>query len=227
MPLIKQDKTSIKYILIIAIVALIIAESVGAYTKIQRAVSDMFQSQSAAEIMFSNEKSYINFNCNYSDVKILCDDIEAMVGTKPTIHSSTGEYCAYVKLSKEKEFRGEYYGDYWCIDSSLTSIGIKYIDPGNSGYCTGTTFRCPENDGVPSANLKAFLARENTARKIGQILPTFLLGVGLISGCAILFWNYLRRRKGKKSSLLLRGIGISLIVLSILWLLIFLLPSAR
>lgn len=225
MVFIKQAKTNLKYILILAVVAIIVIvilvivetnSGVRSRSKAARAIADMSQLRSMAEVMYGNENGYMNVNCNYGDVKIFCDDIEEMVDMKPILYSSTNKYCAYVKLSGEKEFRGEYYGDYWCVDSSLTSRGIKYIDPGVSGYCTGTTFRCPNRDGTPSFNQIIGVIID----ELKELLPTILGWVGLISGCAILFWDYLRRKRGKKRLFFLGVIGITLLIASILWFLI-------
>jgi hypothetical protein len=80
-----------------------------------------------------------NYKSTYGDLKEICQDIKEQVGFEPVIYSTTDKYCAYAKLNAP--------GRYYCVDSSFTAIST-YINPGQTGYCTGKTFVCPKTSGA-------------------------------------------------------------------------------
>ena len=73
-----------------------------------------------------------------SNLSSICDDIEKITGSKPTLHMSSTdgfseEYCGYVRTAS---------GDYYCADSTTRS-GKTTVNPGTSNYCNGISFSCP------------------------------------------------------------------------------------
>jgi len=112
-----------------------------AKAKDARIMADMSQLRAMAEIIYDDEGSYRNVNCTYKstygygDLKTICQDIKDQVGFEPVIYSTTNKYCAYTKLNAP--------GQYYCVDSSGKAIST-YINPGQTGYCTGRTFVCPK-----------------------------------------------------------------------------------
>jgi len=110
-----------------------------------RIMADMMQIRTMAEIIFDDDGNYRNVKCTYNkstygDLKEICQDIENQVGFEPVIHSTYDKYCAYAKLNVP--------GQYYCVDSSGRAIST-YINPGQTGYCTGKTFVCPKTSGSP------------------------------------------------------------------------------
>jgi len=110
-----------------------------------RIMADMSQLRTMAEMIYDDDGNYRNVKCTYNkstygDVKEICQDIKEQVGFEPVIYSTTDKYCAYSKLNTP--------GRYYCVDSSFTAIST-YINPGQTGYCTGKTFVCPKTLGTP------------------------------------------------------------------------------
>lgn len=83
-----------------------------------RAIQDMSQIRGKAELYYTqNGNSYRGLSCAVDDeMEDLCNDIEKVVGAKPTITvaSTNTSYCAYVKLNTP--YRNMV--DYYCIDSA-------------------------------------------------------------------------------------------------------------
>jgi hypothetical protein len=108
-----------------------------------RIMADMSQLRTMAEMIYDEQGSYRNVKCNYKstygDLKEICQDIKEQVGFEPVIYSTTDKYCAYSKLNTP--------GRYYCVDSSVRAIST-YINPGQTGYCTGKTFVCPKTSGA-------------------------------------------------------------------------------
>lgn len=100
----------------------------------QRAIAVMTQIQSIARVIYEKESSYESVNCNFEDIKPLCDDVEKRIGNKPIIYGSKTGYCAYTKLTG---------GGFYCVDSLGISRKID-IYPGGENYCDGETFKCPQ-----------------------------------------------------------------------------------
>lgn len=135
--LIKKVATIFLLASLLYLVVLIMAEAINPRPKgavPARIVADMQQMRTVAELIYQEEGSYENVNCNYGNIKLLCDDIEWQAGEKPTIHRSKQEYCAYSRRRMN---------EFFCIDKASV-IGISNIYPGEEGYCDGKTFRCPE-----------------------------------------------------------------------------------
>ena len=113
-------------------------------TKDAKIMADMYQMRTIAEMIYFDYGNYWNVNCNYGNMKVLCQDIKKQVGTLPVIHRSSKKYCFYTKLNE--------LGAYYCIDSETGDIKT-YINPGQTGYCTGVTFTCPKEQGIPPSEV--------------------------------------------------------------------------
>jgi hypothetical protein len=109
-----------------------------------RIMADLHQLRTMAEMIYDDDGSYRNVKCNYKspygDLKMICQDIKEQVGFEPVIYSTTDKYCAYSKLNTP--------GQYYCVDSGGRAIST-YINPGQTGYCSGKTFLCPKTPGMP------------------------------------------------------------------------------
>ena len=101
-----------------------------------RIYADMIQLKSTAtQIYEENNSNYTKLSCNYNDaMRLICQDLEYQAEMKPIIHSSTTEYCVYIKLYSKNT--------YVCIDSA-GPLRTTTINPSAPGYCTGNTFVCP------------------------------------------------------------------------------------
>ena len=114
-----------------------VEEKIGPQEKARdaRAISAMSQIRTSVEVIYDEEGDYAKINCNDEKLRLLCDDIEQQVGSKPIIwHSPKGDkYCAYTILNS---------GEFYCIDSELTATTTS-INPSAPGYCDGSTFICP------------------------------------------------------------------------------------
>lgn len=96
--------------------------------------SAMFQIRVEAEIIKNVTGGYSLLSCDYNhEMRNLCDDIEKLVGSKITIHSTEEAYCAYIKLASQ---------EYYCVDNTLV-IRRATTNPNRLGYCDGITFICP------------------------------------------------------------------------------------
>lgn len=105
-----------------------------------RIMADIAQLRTMAEIIYDDEGSYRNVKCTYGDIKMICQDIKNQVGFEPVIQQTKDKYCAYTKLNTPSQ--------YYCVDSSGITMST-YINPGQTGYCTGKTFVCPKTLGTP------------------------------------------------------------------------------
>lgn len=90
--------------------------------------------QTKIEMIYSEQKKYSGLSCESSELTYFCDEIKNQIGKKPIIHTSSDNYCFYVKLPS---------GNYYCLDSQLKPSEKTSIFPGQSGYCDGVTFNCP------------------------------------------------------------------------------------
>jgi len=101
----------------------------------ERVVSDMVQIRTAAEMIYDQDGSYNNLNCNHPQIASLCADINEQIGARPVINSSLKAYCSYVKLPPLL--------DYYCIDSQMTYD--KFMSAADTEtFCDGTSFSCPQ-----------------------------------------------------------------------------------
>ncbi len=130
------------------IIGLITGESLGQArlrAKDARTIANMAQMRTLAELIYEEDKNYRNLSCQYSgyysqEIKSICGNIETQAGSKPTIWATSRQYCAYTKLHDP--------GKYYCIDNGGSAVST-YINPGEGGYCTGWTFVCPTEPGIP------------------------------------------------------------------------------
>lgn len=115
-----------------------------------RITSVMSELRGKAEIIYNKENSYSSFSCNYSKgISALCDEIDRhciyirgnckgddVEGGKQDviIHSIKNRYCAYTSLLQASTW--------YCIDSSGVATEVT-VNPGQSGYCTKSSFTCP------------------------------------------------------------------------------------
>ncbi len=105
-------------------------------------MSDMSMLRVIAEMISIDEgDSYASFSCQHQDVKDMCDSIKDYAGTWPNIHSSANEHCAYVKLLTKEDGRTKY-----CCANNLGDFVITTTNPGQRGYCDGTSFVCPGDE---------------------------------------------------------------------------------
>ena len=122
------------------------ASLIGAQTNQTNAYikSDLMQMMSAAETIYSENGNYSKVTYKDEDIKILLDDMKSLLGKYPTLRTSSKAYCAFAELLPAKE------GDkktWYCIDSSFNSYEIN-INPGQAGYCSGSSYKCPGGSGL-------------------------------------------------------------------------------
>ena len=135
-----------------------------------------------AEVIYQKEGSYSNFNCDYkidygevgnNAMEILCNEVNNLTGKDVTIHSSKDDYCIYVYYNSKESSYG-----YFCMNKKQ-DIKLTFINPEQTGYCDGITFKCPEKKGSPSLAQKL--------EHMGHMSPgVFLVIIGLI-GILIVF----------------------------------------
>ncbi|HZX49585.1 MAG TPA: hypothetical protein VFE94_00335 [Candidatus Paceibacterota bacterium] len=114
------------------------------------------------------------------EMQILCEDVEAQFDRKPVIHSGNEEYCAYAVLPSQD--------GYVCIDSTQgenQTLIITYINPGNAGYCNGTTFVCPTEVGTPSP-----LSVQERTLETSKFALLFVAGIFFV----FVWWRSIKRR---------------------------------
>ncbi len=81
-----------------------------------------------------------NFNCKHKDMVALCNEISeySYKGKKPTINSGEDDACIFVPLNKKN-------GNTWyCADYTGVANEVD-IYPGDSGYCSGSSYVCPNS----------------------------------------------------------------------------------
>lgn len=103
-------------------------------------IGDMATLRVVAELIYADSYSYAQFSCQNEQAQAVCESIKDYAGTFPAIHSSQEQYCAYVRLLSEENNKAKYS----CI--TYTGALVETTDyPGKSGYCTETSFNCPED----------------------------------------------------------------------------------
>jgi type II secretory pathway pseudopilin PulG len=143
-----KSPTEIKYILIalliflipvigvLASIVLVNVNSARTTTKDVQAKAYMSQLPTAIEMYAAKraDYSYDGVSCLVSsDLVSTCNSIKEAASSEPTILSSEGEYCSYVKLPK---------GGYLCVDNKY-GLRETVVFPGGLGYCDGLTLVCP------------------------------------------------------------------------------------
>ena len=125
-----------------------------------RIAFDMSRIRYVAELIYDEEESYKNLSCSFKsekliseaynkEIKVICDGIEKDAGTKPIIHTSKDEYCAYIKLPGKinRRFIWEKGKDiYCCIDNRGTRAVTTTVNPRDPGFCDGKTLICPPSN---------------------------------------------------------------------------------
>ena len=153
----ERSFTLIELLVVIAIIGIlagIVLVALGAVrssAKDARIMSEMHQIRNQAELTFIGDNDYDDIHCGVTgDIKVLCDDVTAQGGTKPSDGSAgiqvilpnwfdpsvvNDKYCAKVKLNS---------GKYWCVDSEGRSA--KYdsnpLCKGCSAPCTTYEVTC-------------------------------------------------------------------------------------
>lgn len=90
----------------------------------------------AAEIIYDEEGSYRNVNCDHPYLASLCSYLTEKTGARPILYSFLDKYCGYIKLAG---------GKYFCLEGKEGRSKARYTTfyPGEPGYCDGITFICP------------------------------------------------------------------------------------
>jgi len=101
--------------------------------------NNMTNLQNTAETIYQRYRSYYSFSCRNVTAKPFCDEIKKITGVSLVIKASKTKYCGYSKLATPN--------NYFCIDN--TGYYEVDINPAGKGYCTGTTFICPDTN-LPS-----------------------------------------------------------------------------
>lgn len=166
-----------------------------------RVTADFSQIKTAAEKLYLEDNTYENINCNFGDIKILCDDIKDQSRNPVVIHTSRDNYCAYANLPVKHR--------YLCIGSNLKLIQT-YINPGGAGYCDGETFICPKEEGVPPL-LSLY-------EKIIGYFPLILISASVIG--IILVFSISRRKNWRKQKI----VGLIIVLLILVIMVIMLMP---
>ena len=140
----KKTKSVVTGVWLLIMVAAIVLVSLGGSSardtaKEARLSANFSQLRIIFELLDIEENRPTIITCQTNNnLSSICDDIEKITGSKPTLHmSSTGgfseEYCGYVRTAS---------GDYYCADSTTRS-GKTTVNPGTSNYCNGISFSCP------------------------------------------------------------------------------------
>lgn len=102
-------------------------------------VSAFLLIRSQAELIKGSEGSYENLSCtSQKEMQEYCEIIKSEDGNQPIIFASKDKYCVYGELKS-----GKNKGYYICISDTGVITKTK-IFPGESGYCDGITFECPD-----------------------------------------------------------------------------------
>lgn len=107
---------------ILAGIVLVAAWQITGRANDARIIASMDQIRKGAALYYSqNDYSFSGMSCETTDpnIKLLCDDIAARGGKKPSVDTAGVDiivnaqaYCAEVKLNS---------GKYWCVDNVGTS----------------------------------------------------------------------------------------------------------
>ena len=126
--------TLIELLVVIAIIGILAGITFTAVRRARttaldgRIIAEMDQIRSLAESYYlSNNSSYTNF-CSNADLTNLQTDITKQGGTSFGCYTDGSKYCVEVKLNS---------GNYWCVDSGITSK-MYTSDPA----CAATHFTC-------------------------------------------------------------------------------------
>jgi prepilin-type N-terminal cleavage/methylation domain-containing protein len=152
----KKGFTLIELLVVIAIIGILASvvligfPSATKKAKDSRVISAIGQARTVMTYIGANESSYEAFKETHIDMVTLWAEIinnnaepegseleENMQG----IHGGTEDQgaCIWSKLNAKD--------DYWyCADTTGVAGTVTDINPGDSGYCNGTTFVCPTLD---------------------------------------------------------------------------------
>ncbi|MFH0740213.1 MAG: hypothetical protein V1819_03680 [bacterium] len=138
----------------------------GGGAKNSRIISAIAQSRTFMTYTFANDGNYVNFNCNFEDMRPLCEEIDRNFGSGDYIERKDGKEpvivlsgapnpsaaCIYSLLNPSKSsgwvdwLKRRFSGtlkEWYCADSSGRA-GRTNIDPGGAGYCVdGVSAKCP------------------------------------------------------------------------------------
>ena len=128
--------TLIELLVVIAIIGIlasvVLVTFPGATKKARdsRIVSAISQARTVMAYVKSNDGNYDNFNCNYSDMKPLCEEIYNNTSPKtyPTITTTTDAARIYSKLNV---------GTYYCANSDGVA-GYRSTKPDDATTSCGT-----------------------------------------------------------------------------------------
>lgn len=198
-------KNKLKSLLLVILIGLVVTLLIGLIAlssggarcgaKDARVMADLLQVKKEAEKFYLEDNTYKNINCNFGNIKILCDDIKSQSRNPVVIHTSRDNYCAYANLPVKH--------GYSCIGSDLKSIQT-YINPGGAGYCDGETFICPKEEGF------------SLYEKIIEYFPLILILVSVIG--IVLVFSISRGKNWRKQKIvrLIIILLISVIVVTII-----------
>lgn len=121
-----------------------------------RIVADISQARTIMVSVYENNGNYDNFNCEYGDMFVICQDIDRMYEKKPLIGirdwyakdrkqpiiihdapSNSQAVCIYSPLNIKKNY-------WYCADSS-GRVETTEVNPNSPGYCIeGENAVCPQ-----------------------------------------------------------------------------------
>lgn len=91
------------------------------------------------EIFSAKEDRSSTVNCETNEnFMFACKDLKEETGFEPVMQMASdvfAKYCAYVQVSST---------EYYCFDSSSAWREKTTTFPGGTGYCTESSFKCPE-----------------------------------------------------------------------------------
>lgn len=148
----KRGFTLIELLVVIAIIGILASIVLVAFpgatkkAKDSRIISAISQARTVMVYSYGNDGNYDNFDCDLSDMTVLCEEIadnHPTKDTEPTIVKKTAsdskEACIYSLLNAKE--------DYWYCADSTGRAGFTTDDPGGSGFCVAGTAECPAVSG--------------------------------------------------------------------------------